>query len=61
MTPTRLYRPCPPDAFPAGIVALHDDATNVVTFNREVFDLKRSNDFGMLYRLGSEDTTIVAE
>lgn len=62
MTLTRLYRPCPPDDFPAGIVALHDDETNVVTFNREVFDLKRSSDFGMLFRLGIQDHhAIVAE
>lgn len=46
--PVRLYRPKPTEFFEPGIVAKYDHAHNIVTYDKEFFDLRRSSDLRTL-------------
>lgn len=48
---TRLFRPRPPEEFTDGVAAWLNPKTNVVTYNMEMFDLRRSPDFAALNSL----------
>lgn len=50
----RLYRPRPPSWFSQGMIAWYDEASNVVIYDENKFDLRNSRDFGMLRRLDIE-------
>lgn len=47
----RLYRPRPPSWFSQGMIAWYDEATNIVTYDENEFDLRISRDLGLLRKL----------
>lgn len=49
--PSRLFRARPPDFFEGGIVAKYDEHNNIVTYDREFFDLRTCKDFGTLNQM----------
>lgn len=50
-SPIRLFRPRPPEDFQGGIVAKYYEKDNIVTYNREFFNLRNHKDFGTLNRM----------
>lgn len=50
----RLYRPRPPSWFSQGMIAWYDEASNVVIYDENKFDLRNTRDFRMLRRLDRE-------
>lgn len=50
-SPIRLFRARPPEEFHGGIVAKYYEKDNIVTYNREFFDLRVCKDFGMLNQM----------
>lgn len=50
-SPTRLFRARPPEEFQGGIVAKYYEKDNIVTYNREFFNLRTCKDFGTLNQM----------
>lgn len=56
--PVRLYRPKPTEYFEMGIVAKYDAAHNIVTYDKEFFDLTFSDNLRTLREM--TDTYLLA-